>query len=303
MDDETSEGWQRTDPPRKPVLFVNPRSGGGKATRAHVAERARKLGIDVVALTEGGDLAASVAEAIAAGADALGMAGGDGSLAVVAAAASAHGLPFVCVPAGTRNHFASDLGIDRRDLRGAVDALVEGVERRIDLGEVNARMFLNNVSLGVYGDAVQRIAYRDAKVRVLLETAAAALGPSGEIPEVTFVDDAGRREHRPAIVLVSNNPYVFGPRSAPRTRATLDGGRLGIVVVAARPGLREPPARTWSASTFEVDAAGPLSAGVDGEASTLTPPLRFAIRPAALRVRISSTHPDVRRNLEHGSPG
>src|ERR1039457_5538778 len=99
-------GWRPVDPPRRPVLFVNPRSGDGKAARAGGAERARAKGGEAVILAPGQDLDALAREAVAAGADALGMAGGDGSLAVVAAVAAAHGIPFVCVPAGTRNHFA-----------------------------------------------------------------------------------------------------------------------------------------------------------------------------------------------------
>ena len=136
-------GWRAADPPRRPVLFINPRSGEGKAARARLAERARGTGIEAVVLDPGQDLAALAAEAAAAGADALGMAGGDGSLAVVAAAAAAHGIPFVCVPAGTRNHFALDVGVDRHDLTGALDAFTDGVERQIDVAEVNGRLFLN----------------------------------------------------------------------------------------------------------------------------------------------------------------
>ncbi|HEX6757312.1 MAG TPA: acylglycerol kinase family protein [Propionibacteriaceae bacterium] len=98
-------GWRSSDPQR-PVLFVNPRSGGGKAPRAAVAERARERGIETVIFAPGQSLEALARGAVATGADALGVTGGDGSLAVVAAAATAHGLPFVCVPAGTRNHFA-----------------------------------------------------------------------------------------------------------------------------------------------------------------------------------------------------
>ncbi len=100
-------GWRPADPPRRPVLFINPRSGDGKAARARLAERTRDTGIEAVILAPGQDLATLAGEAAAAGADALGMAGGDGSLAVVAAAAAAHEIPFVCVPAGTRNHFDS----------------------------------------------------------------------------------------------------------------------------------------------------------------------------------------------------
>ena len=120
-------GWRPVDPPRRPVLFINPRSGDGKAARAGIAERARAKGIETVILAPGQDLAALAREAVTAGADALGMAGGDGSLAVVAAAAAAHGIPFVRVPAGTRNHFALDVGVDRHDLAGALDAFTVGV--------------------------------------------------------------------------------------------------------------------------------------------------------------------------------
>ena len=115
--------------PRQPVLFVNPRSGGGKAGRAALAERARERAIDVIVLAPGADLRALVAGALERGADALGMAGGDGSMAVVAEAAAANALPFVPVPAGTRNHFALDVGVDPQDVVGALAAFRDGVER------------------------------------------------------------------------------------------------------------------------------------------------------------------------------
>ena len=176
-------GWAPADPPQRPVLFMNPKSGGGKAARADLGRRARDRGIDVIVLRPDDSFVALVGEAIGGGADALGVAGGDGSMAVVAAAAVEHRLPLICVPAGTRNHFALDLGIDRQDLVGALDAFGDhGVERSIDVAEVNGRVFLNNVSLGIYGNAVQRSSYRDAKVRTLLETSAEVLGPSRAAP-------------------------------------------------------------------------------------------------------------------------
>ncbi len=89
-------GWRPADPPRRPVLFINPRSGDGKAVRAGLAERARDKGIETVMLAPGQDLAALARQAVAGGADVLGMAGGDGSLAVVTAVAAAYGIPFVC---------------------------------------------------------------------------------------------------------------------------------------------------------------------------------------------------------------
>ena len=286
-------GWAPADPLRHPVLFVNPRSGGGKAARAAVAERAQERDIEVILLSPSQNLARLVHEAVTRGADALGMAGGDGSLAVVATAAQEHDLPFVCIPAGTRNHFALDLGVDRHDLVGALDAFTDAVERRIDVAQVNDRVFLNNVSLGIYGDAVQRPSYRDAKVRTLLQTAQAVLGPSREAPELHLVDDLGREHNHPAIVLISNNPYALERPFVTGTRPTLKSGQLGIVVLDPPQDPRRGPGRAWSATSLEINAPEPIHAGVDGEAVDLTPPLKLAIQPAALRVRISSRHPGV----------
>jgi diacylglycerol kinase family enzyme len=296
-------GWRPADPARQPVLFINPRSGDGKAARAGVAERARAKGIEAVILAPGQNLAALAREAVAAGADVLGMAGGDGSLAVVAAAAAAHGIPFVCVPGGTRNHFALDVGVDRHDLIGALDAFTGGVERQIDMAEVNGRAFLNNVSLGVYGDAVRSPAYRDAKMRTLLETAAEVMGPSGGAPALCLIDDQGREHHHLAVVLVSNNPYALDRPLARGTRPTLGGGHLGIVVLDAPGDSPLAPGQVWSAPSLEVNAPAPVHAGVDGEAVDLSPPLRFAIRPAALRVRISPRHPGASPSARLHLPG
>jgi len=267
------------------VLVVNPHSGGGKAKRAGLAGRARELGIEVVVLRPHEALEPLLEDAVARGADALGVAGGDGSLAAVAAAAVAHALPFVCVPAGTRNHFALDLGIDRRDPLGALDAFTHGSERRVDVGEVNGRLFLNNVSLGIYGDAVRQPGYREAKARTLLETAAQVLGPSAPADDLQLVDERGRVHRDPAVVLVSNNPYSLD-RSHPRgTRPALDGGRLGILVLE-KPRSRRSPARSGTASGLDVAGAEPVHAGIDGEPVVLDPPLRFALRPRALLVRV-----------------
>jgi diacylglycerol kinase family enzyme len=285
-------GWQPADPPQRPVLFVNPASGGGKAARAALADRARERGIGVTVVRPDRILASLVRGAVDGGADALGIAGGDGSLAVVAAAARAHGLPFVCIPAGTRNHFALDLGIDRDDLVGALEAFTDGVERVIDIGSVNGRLFLNNVSLGIYGEAVRQPAYRDAKARTLLETARRVLGPSAAAPKLRVVDDLGHEHRHPAVVLVSNNPYALDRPVAPGTRPKLDSGRLGVVVIDS-PGASPLPGRAWTAPSVEVYGPAPVHAGIDGEAVDLSTPLDFEIFPAALRVRISARHPGV----------
>jgi diacylglycerol kinase family enzyme len=286
-------GWAAAPAAQRPVLFINPASGGGRAQQAHLDDLARERGIHPVVLTPHQDLAALVDRAVADRADVLGMAGGDGSLATVAAAARAHGLSFVCVPAGTRNHFARDLGVAPTDLAGALDAFTDGLERPIDLGEVNGRLFLNNVSLGIYGDAVHQAGYRGAKLRTLLETAREVLGPSGTSPStLTLVDDLGHPHPNPAIVLVSNNPYAPARPGARAGRPSLDSGRLGIVVVD-RPGdARRPPERAWTASSLAVTASEPVAAGVDGEAVTFAPPLYFQILPAALRVRVAAKQRD-----------
>lgn len=272
------------------MLFVNPRSGNGTAARVGVAERARELGIEVITLGSGSRLVELVRVAVENGADALGMAGGDGSLSVVAAAAAANGLPFVCIPAGTRNHFAGDLGLNRRDPVAALRAFGDGLEGRIDLGEVNGRPFLNNVSLGVYGEAVRTSAYREAKVRTLVETAERVLGPSGQAPGLRLVDDEGREHDHALIVIVSNNPYALDRLPARGARPALDGGRLGIVVLDAPSRGPHQPGRAWTAPALEVSASAAVHAGIDGEAVELDPPLRFAIRPAALRVRVPRGH-------------
>ncbi|MGH8836422.1 MAG: diacylglycerol/lipid kinase family protein [Actinomycetes bacterium] len=297
MSELSPPGRRSLDRPQRPVLFVNPRSGGGKAARAAVAERARERGIETVLFTPGQNLETLAREAVADGADALGVAGGDGSLAVVAAVAAARELPFVCVPAGTRNHFALDLGLDPHDVLSALDAFTDGIERLIDVAEVNGRLFLNNVSLGIYGEAVRSPAYRDAKMRTLLKTAEKVLGPSAGVPALRLVDDVGREHQHLALVLVSNNPYMLDRPLTPGARPALDSGRLGIIVLDA-PGAAphpqgaspHPPGRAWSAPRLDVSALPPVHAGIDGEAIDLSPPLQFTSRPGALKVRISPRH-------------
>jgi diacylglycerol kinase family enzyme len=278
--------------PKRAVLFYNPKSGGGKAERFEVAREARARGVEPVELHLGDDLATLVRDAIANGADAVGVAGGDGTQAIVAAIAAERGLPYVCVPAGTRNHFALDLGVDRDDVVGALDAFTNGGERLVDLAEVNGRVFVNNVSLGVYAEAVQREGYRDAKLRTIAETMPTVLGPGGDALDLRFSGADGREQKTSAVVLVSNDPYRLGRALASGTRPRLDAGVLGITVLgagAARDG--EKRVQQWSARSFEVRSDGPVAAGIDGEALRLDPPLQFRTRPEALRVLIAPQHP------------
>jgi len=198
-----------TDPagplPRRPFLIVNPKSGDGKAEQAGLADAATARGITVHELTEGDDLQDLAEQAAGEGADALGMAGGDGSLGPVADVAMRHDLPFVCLPAGTRNHFARDIGLDRADLLGALDAFT-GVHRRVDAARVGHRVFLNNVTLGVYAEIVHQPGYRENKFSTTSEVLPEMLNGSRAPAEMRFADPEGNTWDSAFMVLVSNNP-------------------------------------------------------------------------------------------------
>jgi hypothetical protein len=150
---------------------------------------------------------------------------------------------------------------------------------------VNGRLFLNCVSLGIYAEAVRESAYRDAKLRTLLETARAVLGPGGELPELDLVDDLSVEYTHPALVLSRTTHTGCSPegRAAPVRPSP---GRGPEIVIDAPAERRHPPGRAWSATSLEVGAAAAMHAGIDGEAVELAPPVEFTIRPAALRVRL-----------------
>jgi diacylglycerol kinase family enzyme len=281
------------DPPKRAVVIWNPKSGGGKALAAHLDDEARARGIEPIELRPGDDLLQLVRDAVDRGADALAAAGGDGTQALVATIAAELDLPFACIPAGTRNHFALDLGVDRDDVVGALDAFVNGGERRVDLAEVNGRVFVNNVSLGLYAEAVQREGYRESKLRTMLDTVPDFGGVgagAGGGHEFTY-EGADDSNGRAVVLMVSNNSYRLGKVIGSGTRPRIDDGQLGIAVLEAPAGGGRPRFRQWEVPTFVVTSTDPVPAGVDGEALKIEPPLRFAIRPGALRVRIAPQHP------------
>ena len=289
------------EPPARPVLIMNPKSGGGKAERFGLAGECRKRGIEPVVLRPGDDLLQLAENAIARGADAIGMAGGDGSQALVASVAARHDVPHVCVPAGTRNHFALDLGLDRSDVVGALDAFTDGVERRIDLATVNGRTFVNNASLGLYAEVVQSPQYRDAKLKTAASILPDLIGPAATPLDLRYTGPDGQPHQSAHLILVSNNPYQLAHAGGRGTRAQIDGGVLGIVTVtiasadearrfvalqAAGQVRRFPGWVEWSTPRFEVASAAAVQLGVDGEALIMHPPVVFASRPGALRVRL-----------------
>uniref|UniRef100_UPI0022AA2E8D diacylglycerol/lipid kinase family protein n=1 Tax=Streptomyces antimycoticus TaxID=68175 RepID=UPI0022AA2E8D len=239
--------------------------------------------------------------AVEEGADLLGVAGGDGTQALVAGVAAEHGVPFVVIPAGTRNHFALDLGLDRDDPSACLDALTDGVELRVDLGFIGERVFVNNASFGAYAAVVQSPAYRDDKVRTTLQLLPDLL--THETGPDLVVRAGGRTMDRPQAVLVSNNPYRTGDPAGLGRRPRLDSGVLGVLAVtvdsAAQAagllrGRNAPGLVSTNTEDVTVDTREPtVPVGVDGEPLTLRTPLHCHIAPGALRVRVPRHRPGV----------
>ena len=246
---------------RHPFLVMNPRSGGGKVVKFELQRKAEELGAEVALLEGPGqvDVDALARDAVGRGADLLGVAGGDGTQALVAGIAAEHNLPFLVISAGTRNHFALDLGLDREDPTGCLDALRDGVELHVDLGKINGRTFVNNSSFGVYAEVVQSPEYRDDKTGTVLQM----------LPDL-IKGDKGARLHAqfdgtsvdgPQAVLVSNGPYgshdLAGLAAAPGSTAACSVRWHSPPPAPARPsaccaGRRNaawssgPPSRWWS---------------------------------------------------------
>ncbi|HEY6596373.1 MAG TPA: diacylglycerol kinase family protein [Asanoa sp.] len=290
-------------PVERPFLVMNPRSGGGKVARFGLKEKAEALGAEVALVDGPGtvDVAALARDAVARGADLLGVAGGDGTQALVAGIAAEHGLPFLVVSAGTRNHFALDLGLDRDDPARCLDGLTDGVELRVDLGVIGGRTFVNNASFGAYAEIVQSPAYRDDKARTTLQLLPDQLaGHRGARLSVRVGDVT---VDGPQAVLVSNGPYGSTDLAGLGRRPTMDQGVLGVVAVSVKNAgqavalLRRSRQRglaRYAAATVVVDAdRAEIPVGVDGEAILMPTPVRCATRPGALRVRVPRNRPGV----------
>jgi diacylglycerol kinase family enzyme len=258
-----------------PFLIVNPNSGQGRADE--LVSAARERGVEVHVLAPAEDLRQLARESDA---EALGMAGGDGSLAPVAEVALERDIPFVCVPFGTRNHFARDLGVDRDDPIGALGAFAGGEERRIDVGRANDRLFLNNVSLGVYARLVHRREAHRRRRDVLARLRALAIVATQRHALGITVDGTPIRAR---VMLVSNNAYTLDVLSIGE-RERLDEGLLNLY---APVGVLRSDWVERSGERFTIDArAGQLSAAVDGEPDQLKTPIEFRCEPRALRVLV-----------------
>jgi len=290
-------------PARHPFLIMNPRSGGGKVGKFDLRRKAEALGAEVFLMSgpEQVDVAAVARQAVADGADLLGVAGGDGTQALVAGVAAEHGIPFLVITAGTRNHFALDLGLDRADPVACLSALSDGVDLRVDLGVVSGQTFVNNVSFGAYAEIVQTPAYRDDKLRTTLDTLPDLLQGNRGTRFSAVADGATIDE--PQALLVACNPYETGDIAGLGRRARLDRGVLGVVAVMVGTageavsllrGRNSTGLRVLTARTVVVTSnAERIPVGVDGEAVWLRAPVYCAIRHRALRVRVPRDRPGV----------
>ncbi|HEV8567177.1 MAG TPA: diacylglycerol kinase family protein [Actinoplanes sp.] len=286
-----------------PFLVMNPRSGGGKVEKFQLKEKAEAMGAEVAVLggPEAVDVAALARDAVARGADLLGVAGGDGTQALVAGIAAEHNLPFLVISAGTRNHFALDLGLNRDDPATCLDGLTDGVELRVDLGIIGGRTFVNNASFGAYAEIVQSPAYRDDKTRTTLQMLPDHL--AGHRGARLSVRIDGVTIDGPQAVLVSNDPYGSTDLAGLGRRARLDRGVLGVVTVSVASArqavglLRRNSQRglvRFTAADVVVDADKPeIPVGIDGEAILMPTPVRCTTVPGALRVRVPKNRPGV----------
>ena len=294
-------------------IVLNPRSGGGRVAESALETRARAAGARTHLLAPGDDAAALAERAADEGATILGMAGGDGSLGRVARVAVNRDLPFLCLPAGTLNHFAHDAGLDIEDPGDALRALARGRVKRVDVGDLNdSHTFLNVVSLGLYAAMVADPAYRYAKARVARDRLEDVLAHGAQIPfEVSLPDRTVL--HDVLVMLISNNPYEFGRMRWSAERFRLDRGLLGHAAIALPAGeARDRRAalarvvlggrdrsefwREWTADawTREVGGGEPVQVALDGEPLTVRAPLRLRIRPRALRLLVPPEVPDER---------
>ena len=290
-------------PARHPYLIMNPKSGGGKVEKFDLKRKAEDLGADVFLIggPEPVDVAQVAREAVAKGADLLGVAGGDGTQALVAGVAAEHGLPFMVISAGTRNHFALDLGLDREDPSACLGALSDGVELRVDLGMINGQVFVNNASFGAYAEVVETPAYRDDKLNTTLNLLPDLLQGHRGARLSARADDAEIRS--PQALLVANNPYGTGDIAGLSRRARLDRGVLGVVGVKVRSarqavdllrGRRAAGLRVLTAKKIEISAdAAQIPVGIDGEAVSMPTPVTCTISPSALRVWVPKDRPGV----------
>jgi diacylglycerol kinase family enzyme len=286
---------------KNPFLIINPKSGDGRATKAHIGALAQRNGITTLVMGKGDDVESLARLAVAKGADVLGISGGDGSIGAVVKVALEYDLPVVVLPGGTRCHFARDLGLDPRRI---VDSLsgFKGVERRIDVGQIGDRTFLNNVSFGLYAAIVDQPDYRDNKLSVSRREIAALVNGGQKPYSLQFLHGDELYSEAAQIVVAVNQYQTFNLLELGR-RDRLDGGilqvtaitklndaivrRLARTMVLDRGRGQHVPAYfyQWTAPSFDLSSQyGSLVVGVDGEREEFDVPITVKVLAGALRV-------------------
>ena len=305
---DTDADWRMPEhpaqpPARHPYLIMNPKSGDGKVTKFDLKRKAEDLGAEVFLIggPEPVDVAKVARDAVNNGADLLGVAGGDGTQALVAGVAAEYGIPFLVISAGTRNHFALDLGLDREDPSTCLSALSDGVELRVDLGLINGLTFVNNASFGAYAEVVETPAYRGDKLNTTLNTLPDLL--QGQRGARLSARADGTDIEAPQALLVSNNPYGGGDIAGLGRRARLDRGLLGVVSITVSSaaqavgllrGRHATGLQVLTAKQIEITADTPeIPVGVDGESIMMSSPVTCTVSPGALRVWVPRDRPGV----------
>ncbi|HEY8198034.1 MAG TPA: diacylglycerol kinase family protein [Gemmatimonadales bacterium] len=292
------------------AVVLNATSGKGSASK--VAERLKEIfaeaGRDArITLAKGGaEINAAMRRVVADGCEALVVGGGDGTINCGASAVVERGIPLGVLPLGTLNHFAKDLGIPL-DLDEAAKVVLEGLVCKVDVGEVNGRIFLNNSSLGVYPALVRlREKYQATVGGKWIAALWAGLTVLRRRPfmAVRIVAEGETIIRRTPLVLVGNNEYRMSGIHA-GTRESLARGWLALYVLNAeqRPGLlrlawqvllkgaervKEVDLITVEEATVETRRHR-LQVATDGEVFSLQSPLTYRIRPGALRVFVAAT--------------
>jgi diacylglycerol kinase family enzyme len=258
-------------------LIVNPRAGRGRPSTHELVDEARRRGIEVHVLSRGEDAAAIVRSADAS---VVGMAGGDGSVAPVAEVCIELDRPFVSVPFGTHNHFARDLGLDTDEPFSALAAFENGHELRLDVGRADGRLFVNNVSLGLYARLVHHRERRRRRRELLARLRALALVARERHSVGLSIDDEPVAAR---IVLIANNAYTLDLFSLGE-RERLDEGVLHVYVAT---GLFPNEWLERTRPRVVIDStASRLRAAIDGEPAELEPPVELTAHPSALRVLV-----------------
>jgi diacylglycerol kinase family enzyme len=271
-----------------PFLLINPRSGSGSPSADELAQAARERGVEPYLLEPGDDPREL---ALGSGAEIVGIAGGDGSLAAVAAAALETGASFVCIPFGTRNHFARDAGLDRDDPVAALAAFDGGREERIDVGRVGGRLFLNNVSFGAYAGLVHRREHHRRRGEALAR-AKALLAVARQRHRLHARIDGKPIDAR--VLFVGNNRYEVELFTLGE-RGQLDAGELNLWTAA---GWWPTAWEERSASSFRIELpVARVPAAIDGEPALLEPPLELESLAGALRLLVPE------RTVEHATTG